>query len=131
MLGMLAPAARAQTHTVLYSFAGGTDGSFPSALIRDKAGNLYGTTFYGGRLACRPPFATGCGTVFEIDASDKKSVLYNFSGGADGANPDAGVIRDAAGNLYGTTNRRRSHLQLRHGIQAGQDREADRVAHVH
>ncbi|HWY21097.1 MAG TPA: choice-of-anchor tandem repeat GloVer-containing protein [Candidatus Acidoferrum sp.] len=102
--GFLAPpSAPAQTFTVLYSFTGGVDGSFPSGVIRDTAGNLYGTTLYGGHLACRPPFATGCGTVFKIDATGKKTGVHNFAGGADGASPYAGVIRDAAGNLYGTT----------------------------
>ena len=82
--------------TVLYSFTGGTDGGFPYAgVIRDSAGNLYGTTTGGG--------ASGLGTVYKIDASGQETVLHSFTGGADGANPDAGVIRDSAGNLYGTT----------------------------
>ncbi len=81
---------------VLYSFTGGRDGADPLAgLIRDAAGNLYGTTAYGG------PITTG--TVFKIDVSGKETVLYSFAGGTDGAHPAAGVLRDAAGNLYGTT----------------------------
>jgi uncharacterized repeat protein (TIGR03803 family) len=65
-------------------------------LIRDSAGNLYGTTNGGG--------ASGAGVVFQIDPSGNETVLYNFTGGADGGFPFGGLIRDSAGNLYGTTN---------------------------
>jgi uncharacterized repeat protein (TIGR03803 family) len=85
-----------RTETVLYSFTGGADGGSPrSSLIRDSAGNLYGTTEYGG--------ASGQGTVFKLDAAGTESVLYSFRGRADGATPVAGLVRDSAGNLYGTT----------------------------
>ena len=88
--------------SVLYSFTGGSDGGGPQApLIMDAAGNLYGTTFQGGIGVCAP--AQGCGTVFKIDTSNHESVLYSFTGGSDGGNPQATVIMDAAGNLYGTT----------------------------
>lgn len=91
--------------TVLYSFTGGTDGQKPNgSLVRDAAGNLYGTTILGGIVNCD---GAGCGVVFKVDKTGKETVLYSFSGGyrgPDGAWPDAGVIRDAAGNLYGTTN---------------------------
>ena len=88
--------------TVLHAFTGGADGAEPiCALLRDPAGNLYGTTAGGGSNAsCAIP--GGCGTVFKLDASGKETVLYSFSGGADGGFPQAGVIRDAKGNLYGT-----------------------------
>jgi uncharacterized repeat protein (TIGR03803 family) len=92
--------------TVLHSFTGtGGDGANPVApLTRDAAGNLYGTTEYGGLFgyACGP---NGCGTVFKIDPSGKETVLYRFSGipGVDGMNPEQGLVRDAKGNLYGTT----------------------------
>jgi uncharacterized repeat protein (TIGR03803 family) len=80
---------------VLYSFTGG-DGSNPRAsLIADAAGNLYGTTITGGD--------SGRGTVFQLTPSGALNVLYSFTGGSDGALPFAGVIADAAGNLYGTT----------------------------
>jgi len=83
--------------TVLYSFAGGKDGANPFAgLVRDTKGNLYGTTEAGG--------ASGVGTVFELTATGKETVLHTFTAGkTDGANPFGGLVRDAAGNLYGTT----------------------------
>jgi uncharacterized repeat protein (TIGR03803 family) len=82
--------------TVLHSFSGGMDGANPDGfLVRDKAGNFYGTTTGGG--------AFGAGTVFGITATGKEAVLYSFAGGADGADPEAGLALDAAGNLYGTT----------------------------
>ncbi len=82
--------------TVLHSFGGAAHGEFPYAgLIRDGAGNLYGTTGGDG--------ATSWGTVFKVDSSGKETVLYSFKGGADGGQPLSGLLRDAAGNLYGTT----------------------------
>jgi uncharacterized repeat protein (TIGR03803 family) len=82
--------------TVLYRFTGtGGDGSFVYAgLVRDPAGNLYGTTFSGG--------ATGNGVVFKVDATGTETILYSFTGSTDGGFPDAGLVRDAKGNLYGT-----------------------------
>ena len=82
--------------SVLHSFAGGPgDGCLPfSGLLRDAAGNLYGTTQGCG--------AFGYGTVFKLDATGNESILYSFTGGADGSFPYAGVVEDAAGNLYGT-----------------------------
>jgi uncharacterized repeat protein (TIGR03803 family) len=85
--------------TVLYSFTGAADGIRPYAgLIRDSAGNLYGTTMWGG-----PGGPSGSGIVFKLDTVGTETVLYRFTDGADGARPQAGLIRDAAGNLYGTT----------------------------
>jgi uncharacterized repeat protein (TIGR03803 family) len=89
------------TETVLYSFTGGKDGGAPEAgLIRDGAGNLYGTTTAGG-----PPSACtfGCGTVFRVSPAGTETVLYGFTGRDDGNGPFAGLVRDGAGNLYGTT----------------------------
>jgi len=87
------------TETVLYSFTGGADGANPRAhLTRDIAGNLYGTTYYGGSGSC----VQGCGVVFKLDKNGNETVLYSFTGGADGSNP-SGLIQDWAGNLYGTT----------------------------
>jgi uncharacterized repeat protein (TIGR03803 family) len=88
----------------LYSFTGGSDGAYPrSDLTIDSAGNLYGTTSDGGAgTAC----TGGCGTVFELKRVAngwKEEILYSFAGCTDGALPEAGVIFDNAGSLYGTT----------------------------
>ena len=77
LLGLVAlpRSARGQTHTVLYSFKGGADGAYPQAgVIRDAAGNLYGTTFNGGDPTCSSPFS-GCGIVFKVDATGKETLL--------------------------------------------------------
>ena len=86
------------SESVLYSFTGGTDGSEPWAPITiDSAGNLYGSTVYGG--------AHGTGAIFVLspksDGSYAESVLYSFTGSSDGYNPRGSLTLDAAGNLYG------------------------------
>jgi uncharacterized repeat protein (TIGR03803 family) len=88
--------------TTLYSFTGGADGANPAGpVIRDSAANLEGTTYFGGdKTVCT---MSGCGVVFKVDASGNETVLYTFTGEADGAQPYAGLIRDARGNYYGTT----------------------------
>jgi len=87
--------------TILYSFTDEIDGVAPVGLIRDVTGNFFGVAWQGGDLSgCG---GTGCGTVFKLDSSHKETVLYRFSGGIDGANPNPPLIRDAAGNLYGVT----------------------------
>jgi len=92
--------AQAQTYSILYSFTGGADGGTSiGGLTKDAAGNLYGTTGFGGGGTC----SLGCGTVFKIDASGAKTILYSFTGLADGATPYATLIRDSTGDLYGTT----------------------------
>jgi uncharacterized repeat protein (TIGR03803 family) len=82
--------------TVLYAFSGGTDGGDPdrAGVIRDSAGNLYGTTLHGGTFSS--------GLVYKVDKAGQETVLYSFTGGADGGYPFTGVIRDSLGNLYGT-----------------------------
>jgi uncharacterized repeat protein (TIGR03803 family) len=95
--------SHAQTFNVVYTFTDSPDGANPVGLIRDAQGNLYGTTEWGGDDQCGPPNPFTCGTVFEVDKNGVESVLYAFTGQGDGANPVGGVIRDAAGNLYGTT----------------------------
>ncbi len=87
--------------SVLYRFTGGSDGGLPTGdLYRDAAGNLYGTTSAGGPYLCQ---SGGCGVVFKIDTAGSFSVFYAFQGSPDGAFPEAGLIRDGAGNFYGTT----------------------------
>jgi uncharacterized repeat protein (TIGR03803 family) len=83
--------------TVLHSFpAFAGDGQYPSSgLIRDTAGNLYGTTGGGG--------ANSNGTVYELGKTGAETILYSFTGGSDGSDPGADLLRDAAGDLYGTT----------------------------
>jgi uncharacterized repeat protein (TIGR03803 family) len=83
--------------TVLHKFTGTPDGYFPAGapLVEDGAGNVYGATGVGG--------ANGVGAVFKLDQAGKETVPYSFSGGSDGCDPSAGVILDAAGNLYGVT----------------------------
>jgi uncharacterized repeat protein (TIGR03803 family) len=91
----------AQTYTVLHTFTGApSDGDEPlGTLVRD-AGNLYGTTSTGGSGSCTP-FA-GCGTVFMLNKSGQELGVFSFNG-QDGEVPYAGLFRDPAGNLYGTT----------------------------
>ena len=82
--------------TVLYGFPPASDGKYLyGGVIRDAAGNLYGTTYQGG--------LNGAGTVFKLDSTGHETILYAFTGGTDGSSPGNGVVRDAAGNLYGTT----------------------------
>src|SRR5579859_5163238 len=104
ILGCSSVLAQVQ-YKVLWSFGGSpSDGQHPlGSLIFDRAGNLYGTTFAGG---------TGVGvggTVFELspnqEGSWSETILYNFCSNQcmDGSEPEAGLVIDSAGNLYGTT----------------------------
>jgi uncharacterized repeat protein (TIGR03803 family) len=91
--------------TVVYSFCSienCADGEEPVSgpLVRDSAGNIYGTTIFGG--AYRNCNGDACGVVFKLDPTGKETVLHSFTGGADGAFPYAGLTRDSSGNLYGT-----------------------------
>jgi uncharacterized repeat protein (TIGR03803 family) len=88
------------TETVLYSFAGGTDGAYPSAaLFRDANGNLWGTTTAGGGTGC---FGNGCGTVFRVGTTGTYKVVYHFTNGTDGGVPNSALIQDALGRFVGT-----------------------------
>jgi len=93
---VLVALAPAQTFTTLYNFTGGTDGGDPfDGLIRDSAGNLYGTASRGG---------SDGGVVFEVTSSGTEIVLHTFTEGAtDGGFSRAPLLRDPEGNLYGTT----------------------------
>jgi uncharacterized repeat protein (TIGR03803 family) len=84
---------------VLYKFTGNNDGGYPYAPVTfNKAGDLYGTTFIGGYYQA--------GTVFKLrpikGGKWKEVVVYNFTGGSDGGNPEAAVIFDQEGVVYGT-----------------------------
>jgi len=80
----------------MYSFVGGSDGAFPAGLIVGTDGNLYGTTWQGGG-------ASNAGTLFRITPNGAETVVYSFSGGSDGLNPNGGLIQGVDGNFYGTT----------------------------
>ena len=115
ILGLSLTAA-AQSDRLLYSFCDQNpvcpDGAFPMATVmRDSVGNLYGTTYHGGGTACNNGY--GCGEVFELSPYKATSganvvytqkVLYRFpQAPGDGFSPEAGLVMDSAGNLYGTT----------------------------
>src|SRR5215471_4093951 len=86
----------AGVETVLHDFTGGADGAIPFGTpIRDSNGNLYGTTSRGG-------MGFGFGTIYKIDATGQFTTLHTFAGGAQGDRPLAGLVRDSAGNLFGT-----------------------------
>ena len=102
-------------YKVLWSFAGApNDGNAPEgSLVLDHAGNLYGTSFTGGSTTASLCFPYGCGAVFKLspnqDGTWTETVLYSFctnysnSQCIDGAFPQAGLVLDPRGNLYGTT----------------------------
>ncbi|MGH6839302.1 MAG: choice-of-anchor tandem repeat GloVer-containing protein [Methylocella sp.] len=93
-------ASAAPVETVLYSFTGGSDGDSPRAgLIADSSGNLYGATSSGGGGSSQ-------GVVFKLLPGGTETVLHTFCnlpGCSDGSGPEAGLIADSSGNLYGTT----------------------------
>jgi uncharacterized repeat protein (TIGR03803 family) len=79
----------------LYSFQGTPDGAVPEGqLVKDDAGNLYGTTESGGAL--------GYGSIYELTAGGVETILYSFTGGADGWSPSGTMLRDGNGYLIGT-----------------------------
>jgi uncharacterized repeat protein (TIGR03803 family) len=86
------------TETVRHSFTGGADGIIPiGGLLRDKAGNLYGTTSQGG--------SSNDGVLFKISPRGKETILHTFTGSTkDGKYPSyTSLLMDAQGNLYGVT----------------------------
>jgi uncharacterized repeat protein (TIGR03803 family) len=92
---------------VLYSFTGGTDGGGPVGSIAfDALGDAFGATHFGGISSCGGNVGGGCGVVFELSPSKSggwsESPLYAFADTADGGFPNAGVIIDKRGNLFGT-----------------------------
>ena len=115
----LMPVSGGWQETVLHEFTG-KNGELPWAGLVSDGTNLYGTTYQGGTLsACG---GDGCGVVFKLSPSAsgwKETVLHLFSGGKDGANPRAGLILEASGNLYGTTSRRHCRRLRRQGLRRG------------
>jgi uncharacterized repeat protein (TIGR03803 family) len=86
----------AGVETVLYSFGGGTDGSYPYAgLTQGTDGNFYGATDQGG--------ANNFGTIFKVTPAGVETVLWTFGSGTDGLHPYGTLIQGADGNFYGTT----------------------------
>ncbi len=80
--------------TVLHNFDNADGGNPLGSLFKDRAGNLYGTTFFGGK--------NNNGVVFRLSPDGTETVLHFFGGGSDGKTPRGGVISDN-GRLYGTT----------------------------
>ncbi len=96
----LSPSQGGWTKTILHSFGLDADGITPyrSVMIFDNAGNLYGSTYFGGTF--------NAGTIFQLQPSGSgwtENVIYNFTGNSDGRFPYSGLIIDQSGNLYGTT----------------------------
>jgi uncharacterized repeat protein (TIGR03803 family) len=92
---LLAATASGQTLSTIYSFTGTPDGANPfQTNLVDVNNTFYGDTSNGGEY--------GFGTIFKITSAGKEKILYNFTGGTDGANPNAGLVRDKGGNFYGT-----------------------------
>jgi uncharacterized repeat protein (TIGR03803 family) len=91
--------------TVLHKFNSEDGQGVTGDMILDSAGNLYGISPYGGLTAgkCRTTPLPGCGVVFKVSPQGHVTVLYAFTGGADGYAPYKGLARDPAGNLYGVT----------------------------
>lgn len=96
----LSPSGAGYTETVLHRFPGGShDGNSPTGIVMDSTGDLYGTTFLGG--------LTGYGSIYKLTPTVSgpwtESAIHNFTGGAGGGWPMAGVIFGVDGSLYGTT----------------------------
>ena len=125
---LVLPAFGAQAGVVLtnlYSFNPGVmNGAYPAAaLVQGSDGNFYGTT---QQAAAR----TGYGTVFKISTNGALTSLYSFTGGNDGANPNAGLVQGSDGNFYGTTRKRR-HERLWHRVQNQHQWGADQFVFLH
>jgi uncharacterized repeat protein (TIGR03803 family) len=97
--GVIFEIAADGTYTVLHKFSGVDGGNPIGGLIRDTAGNLYGTTFDGGKYGGY----FGDGVVFRLAPDGTERVLHSFAGGSDGKWPEAGLLEDKAGNLYGAS----------------------------
>ena len=89
--------------TTLYTFLGEADGASPGEVGLDPAGNLYGTTAFGGQAGCGP-YSYGCGVAFEVNARGHERILHTFTAAPDGADSYVGLLRDSSGVFYGETN---------------------------
>src|SRR5579863_8406062 len=90
--------SQAQSYSVIHTFTGGTDGGYPLAgFVMDATGNLYGTASGGGN------YPNDNGVVFKMTESGQETLLYTFGVAPDGASPEASLLMDSVGNLYGTT----------------------------
>ena len=82
-------------------------GFVSSGLLLDDQGNLYGSTYEGGKYTCPPGGPIGCGVVFKLTPHANgrwaESVLHSFGKGKDGSGPGGGLFRDSAGHLFGVT----------------------------
>lgn len=101
-----AATAAGQTESILYAFQGGNDGYYPEIypLVLDRAGNLYGTTTYGGGGNCSFPDSTGCGMIYQLTPNPSggswtERTIWQFQGGADGGIPSGLALR--GDKLYG------------------------------
>lgn len=98
--GVVFKLAHDGTETVLYAFAGGSNGAYPTGgVVMDDAGTLYGTTNNGG-IDCDG--SGGCGTVYKLASDGTETGLHSFAGGNDGAHPRDTLVMDGAGHMYGT-----------------------------
>jgi uncharacterized repeat protein (TIGR03803 family) len=99
--------------TTLYRFAGGADGAQPSSRVTiGPDGGLYGTTAFGGGYQNCDHGRETCGTVYKLSPPPRacatvlcpwtETILYRFTGRADGASPAGALVFDRAGNIYGT-----------------------------
>jgi uncharacterized repeat protein (TIGR03803 family) len=103
----LSPNGTGWTETIIHEFTPSTgDGFFPTdKLWTDPAGNVYGTTFWGG-TGSDPICVSHCGVVFQLSpvgGSWQETILHEFNNTPDGGNPAAGLVMDTAGNLFGST----------------------------
>jgi uncharacterized repeat protein (TIGR03803 family) len=110
VMTLAAPAAQAQSFTVLHTFTGAADGKYPSGagISMDRAGNLYGTTSYGGQYNSNCDYfgtQTGCGVVFKMSRRSSGwtfNVLHSFNG-TDGYSPNQLISVASDGSVYGST----------------------------